>query len=103
MTRKVIHNFGKNVSFTPTRLAKPKNEHELLVLLSQHRGESIRVIASGHAWSDAIVTDGLLISVEHLNHVRISDDRQSVSVGAGCQVKQPVSYTHLTLPTKRIV
>ena len=106
MTRKVIHNFGKNVSFTPTRLGKPKTEQELLDLLRQHRGESIRVIASGHAWSDAIVTDGLLISVEHLNNVRISDDRQSVSVGAGCQVKQLVHQlkpSGLTLPSLGLI
>ena len=102
MTDNVIQNFGENVSFTPKHVAEPQTEHELLKLLKEHRGESVRVIASGHAWSDAIVTDGLLISVEHFNHVRINHDRQSVTVGAGCQIKdlvQQLKSSGLTLPS----
>ena len=106
MTQKVVQNFGENVSFTPASIAEPKNEQELLQLLKQHRGESIRVIASGHAWSDAIVTDDLLISVENFDHVKINEDRDSVSVGAGCKVKHLVRQLKphgLTLPSLGLI
>lgn len=106
MNRNVIYNFGKNVSFQPKHLAAPKNERELLHLLKQHRGESVRVVGSRHSWSDAIVTDGLLISVEHFSDVRINHDRQSVTVGAGCQIKhliQQLKSSGLTLPSLGLI
>ena len=67
--------------------AEPADEAELLELLEDHNDLSIRVIASGHAWIDAIKTDGLLINVKHFNEVRISAKGDSVHVGAGCQIK----------------
>lgn len=106
MTSKVVQNFGHNVSFTPTRIAEPQNEDELLQLLQQHRGDSIRVIASGHAWSDAIVTDGLLISAGNFDQVQINADRQSVTVGAGCKLKHLVEQLKsqgLTLPSLGLI
>lgn len=102
MTNKTIHNFGKNVSFKPAMYAEPQNEAELLQLLQQHRGKTIRVVASGHAWSDGIRTDGVLISVKHFDHVRVNPDRASVWVGAGCQVKHALAQLQargLTLPS----
>ena len=103
---KQVQNFGNNVSFTPATIAEPKNEAELLQLLGKHRNESIRVVASRHAWSDAIVTDGLLINVGNFNHVRINADRQTVSVGAGCLVKhlvQELKPNGLTLPSLGLI
>ncbi len=87
MTTKQVHNFGNNVRFTPAMYAEPADEAGLLKLLEDHNDLSIRVIASGHAWSDAIKTDGLLINVKHFNEVRISPQGDSVYVGAGCQIK----------------
>ena len=85
MAEKVVQNFGKNVAFVPAAYAEPESEGEVLQLLAQHRDQPIRVVASRHAWSDAIQTRGLLICVKHLDHVRVNSDRNSVSVGAGCQ------------------
>ena len=82
-----VHNFGKNVSFTPETFAEPKNEAELLQLLEQHRGKTIRAVGTKHAWSDAIVSDDLLISLTAFNHVRTNEERGTVTVGAGCRVK----------------
>ena len=106
MTSKQVHNFGNNVSFTPATIAEPKNEEELLQLLDKHRDESIRVIASRHAWSDAIVTDGLLISAENFDQVRINAECQSVTVGAGCRIKhlvQALKANGLTLPSLGLI
>lgn len=106
MARNVIQNFGGNVSFAPRHLASPNDEKELLQLLKLHRGESVRVVASRHAWSDGIVTDGVSISVEHFNQVRINHDKQSVTVGAGCKIKQLVQQlkpSGLTLPSLGLI
>ena len=101
-----ICNFGKNVCFTPAVYSEPRNERELLQLLSRYRDQSIRVVASRHAWSDGIKTDGLLISVHQINHVRVNQDRQTVMVGAGCQVKHllpQLKRTGLTLPSVGLI
>lgn len=106
MASKVVHNFGKNVSFTPAVFAEPKSEEEVLQLLKQHRDLPIRVVASRHAWSEAIQTEGLLISVEHLNHVRVNKQQLSVRVGAGCQIKDllpQLKKQGLTLPSLGLI
>ena len=71
MPKKTVHNFGKNVSFTPETFAEPQNEEELLQLLEQHRGKTVRAVGSKHAWSDAIVSDDLLVSLNAFDHVCI--------------------------------
>jgi len=106
MTSKAVHNFGKNVSFTPATYAEPENEEALLRLLKQHTGQPIRAVASRHAWSDGIQTEGLLLSVKHLDHVKVSSDHQSVRVGAGCQIKhllQQLKLLGLTLPSVGLI
>ncbi len=106
MTHKMVYNFGKNVAFTPAAYAEPKNEEDILQLLKHYRGQPIRVVASRHAWSDAIRTDGLLISVKHLDHVRLNKVQESVRVGAGCQIKyllQQLKSHGLTLPSVGLI
>jgi FAD/FMN-containing dehydrogenase len=106
MTGTKVHNFGRNVSSTPAVYAEPANEAELLQVLQRYRGQSIRVLASGHAWSDGICTDGVLLNVKHINHVRVRADRTSAWVGAGCQVKHVLRQlrTHgLTLPSVGLI
>ena len=106
MPTKTIQNFGKNVSFTPTQYVEPRDENEVLRLLEACPEQSIRVVASRHAWSDAIRTNGLLINLKHLNHVRVDEDCGTVRVGAGCQIKNllPQLKTHgLTLPSLGLI
>ena len=106
MTKTLVQNFGKNVSFTPAIFAEPKDEHEVIELLRQHRGKSVRVMASRHAWSDAIKTDGLLISTRHLTQVKLNPDHQSVRVGAGCKIKHLLKFLKkhgLTLPSVGLI
>ena len=103
---KVIHNFGKNVSFEPKSFVEPENEKEVLQLLKRHHGQSIRVAGSRHAWSNAIETDGLLISLRRLDHVRVDKQHGTVHVGAGCQVKNLLSHLkshNLTLPSLGLI
>ena len=106
MPDKLVRNFGNNVSFTPAVYAEPKDEAEVLQLLEQHRDQPIRVVASRHAWSDAISTEGLLISVKQLDHVIVNPEQHSVRVGAGCQIKHLLRHlkSHvLTLPSLGLI
>ena len=90
MSQRTITNFGRNVSFKPAVYAEPADEQELLDLLRSNQDRSIRVIASGHAWSDAIKTSGLLINLKNLNRVQVTNDGTTAKVGAGCQIKRLV-------------
>ena len=106
MTDKLIYNFGKNVSFTPAMYAEPRNEEEVLRLLEQHGDQSIRVVASRHAWSEGVRTDGLLIDLKHLDQVEIHKESQTVRVGGGCKVKhllKHLEHNGLTLPSLGLI
>ena len=91
MSQRTITNFGHNVSFRPAIYAEPADEQELLELLQSNPDVPIRVIASGHAWSDAIKTSGLLINLRNFDKVQVSDDGSTAKVGAGCQIKHLVA------------
>jgi FAD/FMN-containing dehydrogenase len=102
VTAATVHNFGRNVAFIPAVRAEPQDEQELLDLLNRHRGLPVRVLASGHSWSDAIKTSGLLVSVNRINHVRVDPSQGTVRVGAGCRIRCLVSELQkhgLTLPS----
>ncbi|MDG2012405.1 MAG: FAD-binding protein, partial [Pirellulaceae bacterium] len=106
MLERQVSNFGNNVCFTPAVYAEPRDEAELLDLLRTHKDLKVRVIASGHAWSDAIKTDGLLINVKHFNDVRVSPQDDTVHVGAGCQIKglaEVLSKQGKSLPTSGLI
>ena len=106
MAKTLVHNFGKNVSFSPAVFAEPKNEHGVIELLRQHRGLPVRVMGSRHAWSDAIKTDGLLISTRHLTQIQLNPNRQSVRVGSGCKIKHLLKFLKkhgLTLPSVGLI
>jgi FAD/FMN-containing dehydrogenase len=84
-----IVNFGRNVRFRPRRLYTPRTEGELLDILNRHRSGQIRVVASRHAWSEAIVSDDALVDMRHFNYVRLHEraGETYVTVGGGCQIK----------------
>lgn len=87
-TTRVI-NFGQNIDFNPANYYEPKSESELLDILNHHHGDQIRVVASKHAWSNAIVTTHVLISMRHFQGVKVdrSSGEPSATVGGGTQIK----------------
>ncbi len=106
MSDRVIHNFGKNISFKPATFAEPENESALLELLADHRGQQVRVLASGHAWSKGIQTRDLLIGLRHFDQVSIDASRGTVWAGAGCQIKRLIGELRkheLTLPSLGLI
>ncbi len=86
----MIHNFGRNVSFTPEFCLTPRTEAEVLQILEDHRDKRIRVAGRLHSWSEAARSDEVLLDLQLLNSVQIERraGRVWASVGAGCQIKK---------------
>lgn len=82
-----ISNFGGNVRFEPAGYFEPRDEADVIAILNRHRAHQIRVIGSLHAWSDLVVTDGIILNVTRLQQVDLQADGESAWVGAGCQIK----------------
>jgi FAD/FMN-containing dehydrogenase len=89
MNSQTVTNFGKNLSFSPKHVFTPKTESEVLSVLEECRGRRIRIIGQLHSWSEAPVTNDVLI----LNRVTVEerDGRVWGTVGAGCQIKRLLS------------
>lgn len=103
--QKVIRNFGRNVWFRPRRVVAPRSEQEVLDLLDENANGKIRVVGSRHAWSPAIVTDDVLIDLQHFDEVEIDTDAAGdvwATIGGGCQIKRALvelqTRANATLP-----
>ena len=104
--RKTIWNFGKNVRLEPKYLYQPGSYSELLKILDQHRDDQIRAIGSLHAWSEAAQSSDVVIEMKHFESVEIDADAETVTVGAGCQIKQVLKQladSGLTLPSVGLI
>ena len=100
-----IVNFGGNVRFTPAQVYIPESEQDVLDILNRHRNGHIRVVASLHAWSNAVVSDDVIIDMRNFDRVEVGKDAGRVwaNVGAGCVLKRLLDELHRrsgsTLPT----
>lgn len=100
-----ITNFGGNVSFEPAHAYEPTTEAEVLDVLDRHAGGTVRVVASGHAWSPATETPDAAVRVDALDdiEVRREDGGVVVRAGGGAVLRDIVevveSRTDHTLPT----
>lgn len=87
---KKIVNFGKNLAFTPARVAYPESAAELQGLVRQ--AKKLRVMGSGHSWSPAIVTDQTLVSLDRMKRVlRVDEAGLRVTVQAGIKLKELIA------------
>ena len=100
-----ITNFGGNVSFSPRHFYTPASEEEVIEILDKHSTGTIRVIASLHAWSEAVVSEDVIIDMRLLNKVALQKDKNGfiAYVQAGCKLKDLVKYINnnsdATIPT----
>jgi len=96
-----FENFGRNVNFEAEAYHEPRTEQEVLELLKAHEGQRIRAIGALHSWSRAPAGGEVVLSLRHLDDVRLVND-EMVEVGAGCSVfrlLQRLRALGKTLPT----
>lgn len=110
MSSRTLHNFGRNVAFTPTAAYAPKSEAEVLDILERHAGDRIRAVGSLHSWSRAAATNGVSVDLRHLDDVEAMRDDEGgdhrARVGAGCTIRRLVRELRehdLTLPSLGLI
>ncbi|MFP6648112.1 MAG: FAD-binding protein, partial [Pirellulaceae bacterium] len=83
-------NFGRNQVLTPSAAYTPASEQEILEILERHHGQRVRAVGRLHSWSEAAVTDSVLLDLRRLNSVQLQPegDQLVATVAAGCQVKR---------------
>ena len=82
-------NFGRNQVLRPSASYTPSDEQEVLQILDRHNGQRIRAVGRLHSWSEAVLSDDVLLDLRRLNDVQIQSDGDQLvaTVGAGCQIK----------------
>ena len=101
-----ILNFGRNVSFEPERVYRPKSTDEVLEILGKHRHQKIRAVGSLHAWSDSVKTTGIVIELADIHSMQIDVAQSKVTVGGGCKIKHllaELAKSDLTLPSVGLI
>jgi FAD/FMN-containing dehydrogenase len=105
-----VRNFGGNVNFVASRWYAPRTEEEVLELLNRHSGAKIRVAGSLHSWSDAVVSEDVLLDMRHFDQVEIArgpDGQWWATVGSGCTIQRLLKALHqdteATLPTLGVI
>src|ERR1700682_4018816 len=76
-------NWGGTYSCSPTRIESPASEEELVAIIKRAaaRGEQVKVIGSGHSFTDIGCTDGCLIKLDRYNQV-LAVDRENATITA---------------------
>ena len=84
-------NWGGTASCTPARIAHPAGEDEIVALVREaaERGRRVKVVGSGHSFTDIACTDGVLVDLDRHNRVLSVDrERETVTAEAGVTVLQ---------------
>jgi len=103
---RAISNFGRNICFQPRRLYAPRTDDEVLGILNDHRGGTIRVVGARHSWNPGIESTDALIDLKHIHHVHVDGDRTRVTAGAGVRIGallKHLSRRGLTLPSLGLI
>ena len=99
------HNWSGSLRFRPSRIESPRTEQELasLVLTIAAQGRTLRPIGSAHSATPIIMTDDVLVSLDHLKGLYEHDERsQQVAFGAGTKLTEVGECVHsigLAMPT----
>ena len=84
-------NWGGTYSCSPARSESPSTEEEIaeLVRASAARGEHVKVIGSGHSFTDIGCTDGCLVKLDNYNKVlQVDEDAGTITAQAGITILQ---------------
>ena len=63
-------NFGRNQVLRPSAAYTPSDEQEVLQILDRHNGQRIRAVGRLHSWSEAVLSDDVLME-ELLSDLRV--------------------------------
>ncbi|WP_068269993.1 D-arabinono-1,4-lactone oxidase [Aldersonia kunmingensis] len=81
----------------PAVTARPESTDELRTVLAKAAaaGHHVRVAGAGHSFTDAVLTDGALVSLERLNRVLdVDSERGLVRVQAGISLAEASERMH---------
>jgi len=84
-------NWGGTYSCSPTRIQSPVSEEEIVAIVrgAADRGERVKVIGSGHSFTDIGCTDGCLIKLDHYNQVlNVDREKATITAQAGITILQ---------------
>jgi L-gulono-1,4-lactone dehydrogenase len=82
-------NWGGTYTCHPTRIVSPRTEEEIAQLVGQarERGDHVKVVGSGHSFTDIACTDGVLVKLDRYNLVLAIDrEARTVTVQSGITV-----------------
>jgi L-gulono-1,4-lactone dehydrogenase len=89
-TQRVWTNWAGDEACSPAHLVRPTSCEEVATAVehARERGGTIRVAGAGHSFNDAVLTEGVLLSLERMNRV-VELDRAAglVRVEAGMTLK----------------
>ena len=97
-------NWGRTVGCTPVHVAAPTSEAALqeLVRGAAARGGRVKVVGSGHSWTDIACTEDTHVRLDQMGgELVVADDRQSAELPAGMRLADLVerlSAEGLALP-----
>ncbi|WP_433601791.1 D-arabinono-1,4-lactone oxidase [Nocardia sp. CA-135953] len=90
-------NWAGDQHCTPAALATPRNTDELAEIIGRAAttGQTVRVAGAGHSFTDAVLTDGILLDLAKLNRIR-NVDRETgrVRVEAGITLNAASNALH---------
>jgi FAD-linked oxidoreductase len=84
-------NWGGTYTCSPTRIEAPTTEEEIVAIVRtvRERGETVKVIGSGHSFTDIACTDGCMVRLEGYNKVLgIDRDKATITAQAGITILQ---------------
>lgn len=102
-------NWGLNQKCEVKEIYKPSSKKELISFVKKANKEKtkLRVVASGHSWSDIVCTDGYLIDLSKINKVlNIDKKNKTIKVEAGITIRdlnKTLANAGLALPNQAAI
>ncbi len=88
--RNVWRNWARNQECSPAAIEEPRSVLEIVEAVGRARvaGQTVKVVGSGHSFTDAACTDGRLLSIDALDRVvDVDRDALTVTVEAGITIR----------------
>ena len=83
-----VRNWARNQSCEPVAVERPRTTAEVaaIVAAAHAAGRTVKTIGAGHSFTPAAMTDGVLLSLEHLDRV-LAVDGADVRAQAGIELR----------------